>query len=128
MYGGVGGEDERSSPLSRLLHSAYMSHKLTIRLTDELLGWLKETSRHTGIPVGRLIREQLETAKAKGGKQRFLRCGGHHRGTARFFFSQGIFLFMRGIADTGFIVAFARSNDRHHGWAVNIAKRITEPC
>ena len=73
MYGGVGGEDERSSPLSRLLHSAYMSHKLTIRLTDELLGWLKETSRHTGIPVGRLIREQLETAKAKGGKQRFLR-------------------------------------------------------
>ena len=24
-------------------------------------------------------------------------------------------------------MAFARSNDRHHGWAVNIAKRITEP-
>lgn len=53
-----------------------MSHTLTIRLTDELLDWLKETSRRTGIPVGRLIREQLETAKTKGGKQRFLRHAG----------------------------------------------------
>lgn len=34
---------------------------------------------------------------------------------------------MKGIADTGFIVAFARENDEHHGWAVDIAKRITEP-
>ena len=50
-----------------------MSHTLTIRLTEELLSWLRETSRQTGVPVGRLIREQLETAKANGGKQRFLR-------------------------------------------------------
>ena len=34
---------------------------------------------------------------------------------------------MKGIADTGFIVAFARRNDQHHGWAVEIAKQITEP-
>lgn len=34
---------------------------------------------------------------------------------------------MKGIADTGFIVAFARKNDQHHLWAVDIAKRITEP-
>jgi hypothetical protein len=53
-----------------------MSHRLTIRLTDELLEWLKETSRGTGIPIGRLIREQLEMAKSKGGKQRFLRHAG----------------------------------------------------
>ncbi len=53
-----------------------MSHTFTIRLTDELLDWLKETSRRTGIPVGRLIREQLETAKTKGGKQPFLRHAG----------------------------------------------------
>jgi len=50
-----------------------MSHTLTIRLTEELLAWLKETSRRTGVPVGRFIREQLESAKANGGKQRFLR-------------------------------------------------------
>jgi uncharacterized protein len=34
---------------------------------------------------------------------------------------------MKGIADTGFIVAFAKRNDQHHAWAVDIAKRITEP-
>ena len=34
---------------------------------------------------------------------------------------------MKGIADTGFIVAFARRNDRHHKWAVDVAKGITEP-
>ncbi len=34
---------------------------------------------------------------------------------------------MKGIADSGFIVAFARRNDQHHKWAVDVAKRITEP-
>jgi len=53
-----------------------MSHTLTIRLTDELVDWLKETSRRTGIPVGRLIGEHLETARVKGGKQPFLRHAG----------------------------------------------------
>ena len=50
-----------------------MSNTLTIRLTEELLSWLRETSRRTGVPMGRLVREQLESAKSKGGKQRFLR-------------------------------------------------------
>ena len=34
---------------------------------------------------------------------------------------------MKAIADTGFLVAFARSNDQHHLWALDIAKGITEP-
>lgn len=34
---------------------------------------------------------------------------------------------MKGIADTGFIVAFGRRNDQHHAWAVDIARGITEP-
>jgi len=34
---------------------------------------------------------------------------------------------MKGIADTGFIVAFARRNDQHHQRALDIAKAITEP-
>jgi len=50
-----------------------MGHTLTIRLTQELLNWLKETSRRTGIPVGRIVRDQLENARTNGGKQRFLR-------------------------------------------------------
>lgn len=34
---------------------------------------------------------------------------------------------MRGIADTGFWVAFASRNDLHHDWAVSVASRVTEP-
>ena len=34
---------------------------------------------------------------------------------------------MKAIADTSFIVAFARKNDRYHQWAVDIARGITEP-
>jgi len=34
---------------------------------------------------------------------------------------------VKGIADTGFLVAFARQNDAHHDWAVSLASRVTEP-
>jgi predicted nucleic acid-binding protein len=34
---------------------------------------------------------------------------------------------VKGIADTGFLVAFARRNDIHHDWAVGLASRVTEP-
>jgi len=34
---------------------------------------------------------------------------------------------VKGIADTGFIVAFSNRGDRYHGWAVDVAQRITEP-
>lgn len=34
---------------------------------------------------------------------------------------------MRAIADTGFLVAFGNRNDAHHGWALDVAQRITEP-
>lgn len=34
---------------------------------------------------------------------------------------------MKGIADTGFLVAFANSGDRHHAWAIDVAARVTEP-
>jgi hypothetical protein len=57
-----------------------VSHTLTIRLTDELIAWLKERSRKTGLPLGRLIRQQLETAKSEKGKQGFLRHAGEING------------------------------------------------
>jgi hypothetical protein len=53
-----------------------MGHTLTIRLTEELLAWLKDVSRRTGVPVGRLIRQQLETAKSAKADQPFLRHAG----------------------------------------------------
>jgi uncharacterized protein len=34
---------------------------------------------------------------------------------------------VKGIADTGFVVAFANRNDRHHDWAVGVAEGLTEP-
>jgi len=34
---------------------------------------------------------------------------------------------VKGIADTGFLVAFANRNDRHHEWAVSLAGGVTEP-
>lgn len=34
---------------------------------------------------------------------------------------------MKGIADTGFLVAFANRNDNFHAWAVSLARGITEP-
>jgi uncharacterized protein len=34
---------------------------------------------------------------------------------------------MKGIADTGFLVAFARSRDMHHNWATRVAEEVTEP-
>ena len=34
---------------------------------------------------------------------------------------------MKGIADTGFLVAFANGRDAHHRWAVTLAERVDEP-
>ena len=34
---------------------------------------------------------------------------------------------MKGIADTGFLVAFANRGDRHHEWAVGVAEQVSEP-
>jgi len=59
-----------------------MSHTLTIRLTEELLAWLKEVSRRTGVPVGRIIRQHLESAKSEKGNQQFLRHDGKINGPA----------------------------------------------
>jgi len=53
-----------------------MSHTITVRLTEELAAWLAETAQKTGLPVGRIIRQQLERARAESGGQRFLRHAG----------------------------------------------------
>jgi predicted nucleic acid-binding protein len=34
---------------------------------------------------------------------------------------------MKGIADTGFLVAFANRNDRHHDWATKLAEDVSQP-
>jgi hypothetical protein len=44
------------------------------------LAWLKEMSRRTGLPVGRIVREELENAKAERGNQPFLSLAGKIKG------------------------------------------------
>jgi len=34
---------------------------------------------------------------------------------------------LKGIADTGFLVAFANARDIHHAWALQVAGQVTEP-
>lgn len=34
---------------------------------------------------------------------------------------------MKGIADTGFLVAFLNRNDQHHEWAAEIGSRVSDP-
>jgi predicted nucleic acid-binding protein len=34
---------------------------------------------------------------------------------------------VKGIADTGFLVAFANRHDQYHDWAVGIAEQVDEP-
>ena len=47
--------------------------------------------------------------------------------SARPFNAQGVFTPVKGIADTGFLVALANANDAHHGWATQIAASVAEP-
>jgi hypothetical protein len=93
-----------------------MSHTLTIRLSDELLAWLVakgEIAPYRGVPLGSLAREPLESAKSRGGKQRLLRHAGVICGGPAELSPKGLFPFPKGIADPGFRVALARSNDEH---------------
>jgi len=53
-----------------------MADIITIRLTEELADWLRSTARKTGVPVGRLVREQLERAKRETGTKSFMRFSG----------------------------------------------------
>ena len=59
-----------------------MSNTITIRLPEELADWLKSTARKTGVPVGRLVRDQLELAKRETGDKPFLRYAGVMSGPA----------------------------------------------
>ena len=52
-----------------------MSNTITVRLPDDVAEWLNETARKTGVPKGRIIREQLDKARSAE-KRPFLRLAG----------------------------------------------------
>jgi len=48
-------------------------------------------------------------------------------GFEKSFHAQRIFALVNGIADTGFLVAFAARNDLHHHWAKEIVNQVAAP-
>lgn len=59
-----------------MLHFCPMSTTITVRLSEELAAWLEEAAARSGVSQGRLIRDQLEKARASGEGQSFLRLAG----------------------------------------------------
>ena len=57
-----------------------MSQTVTIRLTKELAAWLEQASKRSGVPRGRIIRQQLEKARESGTAPSFMRLAGSVRG------------------------------------------------
>jgi hypothetical protein len=57
-----------------------MSKTVTIRLPEELAAWLEQASKQSGIPKGRIVREQLEKAREGGKQPSFMRLAGTVRG------------------------------------------------
>jgi predicted DNA-binding ribbon-helix-helix protein len=59
-----------------------MSKTLTIRLTDEQAAWLEQAARRTGLPQGRIVRDQIERVRESGNLPSFMRLAGTASGAA----------------------------------------------
>jgi hypothetical protein len=57
-----------------------MGHTITVRLDPELAAWLAETAARSGVSQGKIVRDQLEKARASEGHQGFMRLAGKVRG------------------------------------------------
>jgi predicted DNA-binding protein len=60
-----------------------MSNTLTIRLPKELLDRLRQVSRQSGLPVGRVVRQSLETTLSQEEKNPLLHFAGLLKGGPR---------------------------------------------
>jgi hypothetical protein len=58
-----------------------MGQTITIRLTKELAAWLQQVAARMGVSQGKVIRDQLERAKASSSNQAFMRLAGTVRGS-----------------------------------------------
>ena len=63
-----------------VLQFCHMSTTITVRLDKELDAWLRAMSAATGLPRGRIIRDQLERARAAQSAQSFMSLAGTVRG------------------------------------------------
>lgn len=56
-----------------------MGHTLTVRLQKDLAEWLEHEAGKTGVPQGKIVRDQLERARAASTPS-FMRLAGSVRG------------------------------------------------
>jgi predicted DNA binding CopG/RHH family protein len=66
-----------------VLQYVVMGNTLTVRLPDELLERLRKKSRNTGLPVGRVVRQALETSLDGEGSNPLLEFAGLVKGGPR---------------------------------------------
>jgi hypothetical protein len=57
-----------------------MSHTITVRLPKDLAAWLEHVAAKTGVPQGKIVRDQLEKARASSSRKSFMRLAGSVRG------------------------------------------------
>ena len=57
-----------------------MSNPITVRLPEELSSWLADEAARTGVSQGKIVRDQLEKAKAGSGGTTFMRLAGTVKG------------------------------------------------
>ncbi len=57
-----------------------MGHTITVRLTKELAAWLQQVAAKTGMPQGKIVRDQLDRARTRDRAQSFMRLAGSIRG------------------------------------------------
>jgi hypothetical protein len=57
-----------------------MGHTITVRLDRDLAGWLEAESKRTGVPQGKIVRNQLERARVRRSNRSFMRLAGTVRG------------------------------------------------
>ena len=59
----------------RVLHFEQMGNAITVRLPEDLAEWLELAARKSGVPKGRIVREELERARSSA-ERPFLRWAG----------------------------------------------------
>jgi hypothetical protein len=89
----LGGEQkaergEQGSGDRNVLQSERMRNTITVRLPDDLAEWLESTATRTGVSQGRIIREQLEKARAPE-DQPFLHLAGRVSGPVKLSLRRG---------------------------------------
>jgi hypothetical protein len=58
-----------------------MGQTITVRISQELSSWLAGEAKRAGVSQGRIVRDQLDKARASAGTQRFMRHAGAIKGS-----------------------------------------------